>query len=161
MIFSATNPVDNLPKNANLHSSCKNPSASPNGVETKPRLVFRIKLPPSLNQGKKPCKVVKDREDEKPVPTFSSATNGIEKKPPLVLRIKLPPAHNKDKKSCKAKNDEVDQKLVPTGTTKSASKVARKHKSDKKPVPTSSRCVNCAEKKACHVMRAKFPTQAT
>jgi hypothetical protein len=110
MIFSATNPDDHLPKNMDVHSSCKNPSASSSGMndaEEKPRLVFRIKLPPALNKGKKPCKVIKDRADgQKPVPTPSRAMNGVEKNSPLVFKIKLPiTAHNKD------------EKLVPTSAS--------------------------------------------
>jgi hypothetical protein len=99
MIFSATNPADHLPKNMDVHGSCKNLSASStgmNGVEEKPRLVFRIKLPPALNKGKKPCKVIKDRaDDQKPVPMPWSGMNGVEKKLCHVTRVKLPTPNNK------------------------------------------------------------------
>jgi hypothetical protein len=66
-----------------VHSSCKNPSMSSsymNGTGSeKPRLVFKIKLPPAFNKEKKPCNVIKDREDEKPVPASSSGMNGVAK----------------------------------------------------------------------------------
>ncbi|KAE8124550.1 hypothetical protein FH972_019423 [Carpinus fangiana] len=183
MIFSDRKSVDRLPKKGDVHGSCKNPFSSclrqsasgviiGDGADEKPRLVFKIKLPPSQNKGEKPCKVSEDRADEKTVPTPASGTNIVEEKPRLVFKIKLPPSLNKGKKSCKEKNDGKDDRLVPTTSsgngvrngypfkkpisrcpTKSASRVATK-----KPFPTSS----TAAKKACHVTRAiKLPTPNT
>jgi hypothetical protein len=84
MIFSDRKSVDRLPKKGDVHGSCKNPFSScprqsasgvisEDGADEKPRLVFKIKLPPSQNKGEKPCKVSEDRADEKPVPTLQAA----------------------------------------------------------------------------------------
>jgi hypothetical protein len=116
MIFPATNHADHLLKNKGVHGRCKNPSSGMNGAEEKPRLVFRIKLPPAHNKGKMPGKVIKDRADEKPVPTLSSSMNCVEKKPPLVFKIKLPPSHDKEKLSFNAKSGK-DEKLVPMASS--------------------------------------------
>jgi hypothetical protein len=113
MIFSVRKSVDRLPKKGDVHGSCKNPFSScprqsaygvisEDGADEKPRLVFKIKLPPSQNKGEKPCKVSEDRADEKPVPTSSSGTNIVEEKPRLVFKIKHPPSLDKD------------ERLVPT-----------------------------------------------
>jgi hypothetical protein len=172
MIFPATNHADHLLKNEGVHGRCENPSSGMNGAEEKPRLVFRIKLPPAHNKGKMPGKVIKDRADEKPVPTLSSSTNCVEKKPPLVFKIKLPPSHNKEKLSFNAKSGK-DEKLVPTTSgsismgngsmnsclknpfssrpKKLASSVVTKDRSDKKPVPTS-----CAAKKEQRLIKIKM-----
>jgi hypothetical protein len=122
-------------------------------------------LPRADNKGEKPCKFFKDRADEKPAPapTSSSCMNGgVEEKPRLVFRIKLPTAHNKGEKSCNGIGIRHGRfkKPISRCQTKSASRVATKEKSDKKkPVPTSSTGLNCAEKKACHVTsRVKLPT---
>jgi hypothetical protein len=174
MVFPATNHADHLLKNEGVHGRCENPSSGMNGAEEKPRLVFRIKLPPAHNRGKMLGKVIKDRADEKPVPTLSSSMNCVEKKPPLVFKIKLPPSHNKEKLSFKAKSGK-DEKLVPITSgsismgngsmnsclkntfscrpKKLASSVVTKDRSDKKLVPTS-----CAAKKAYGVTRVKLPT---
>jgi hypothetical protein len=169
MIFPATNPAVHLLKNEGVHVRCKNPSIGMNGAEEKPRLVFRIKLPPAVhNKGKMPGKVIKDRADEKPVPTPSSGMNCVEKKPPLVFKIKLPPAHNKDEKlvpttsgSISRGNGSMNSCLknpFSSRPKKLASSVVTKDRSDKKPVPTSSTYMNCAAKKACGVTRVKLPT---
>jgi hypothetical protein len=174
MVFPATNHADHLLKNEGVHGRCENPSSGMNGAEEKPRLVFRIKLPPAHNRGKMLGKVIKDRADEKPVPTLSSSMNCVEKKPPLVFKIKLPPSHNKEKLSFKAKSGK-DEKLVPITSgsismgngsmnsclkntfscrpKKLASSVVTKDRSDKKPVPTS-----CAANKAYGVTRVNLPT---
>jgi hypothetical protein len=184
MIFSDRKSVDRLPKKGDMHGSCKNPFSScprqsassvisEDGLaDEKPRLVFKIKLPPSQNKGEKPCEVSEDRADEKPVPTSASGTNIVEEKPRLVFKIKLPPSLNKGKKSCKEKNDGKDERLAPTTSggncmrngcpfkkpisrcpTKFASRVATK-----KPFPTPS----TVAKKSCHVTRAiKLPTPNT
>jgi hypothetical protein len=156
MIFPATNPADHLLKNEGVHGRCKNPLTGMNGAEEKPRLVFRIKLPPAAhNKGKMPGIVIKDRADEKPVPTLLSGMNCVENKPSLVFKIKLPPAHKKEKLSFNAKSGK-DEKLVPTTSgsisigngsmysclknpfssrpKKLASSVVTKDRSDKKPV---------------------------
>ena len=168
MIFSATNPFDQFPKNMDMQSSCKNDSMSSscmNGAAEKPRM----KLPPAHNKEKKPCKVIKERADGKLVLTSSSSMNGVEKKPSLVLGIKLPQtAHNKEKLSCTAKvpttSSDIDMKNgclnscsknpISRCPTKLASKGSTKHKSDKQQIPTSSNGTNCAEMKACKVMKS-------
>jgi hypothetical protein len=171
MVFSVTKSVDQMPKNGDVHhSSFKNPiPPCPRQIsdraDEKPRLVLKIKLPRADNKGEKPCKVFKDRADEKPAPapTSSSCMNGgVEEKPRLVFRIKLPTAHNKGEKSCNGVGIRHGRFRKPISLchTKSASRVATEEKSDKKkPVPTSSTGLNCAENKACHVTsRVKLPT---
>jgi hypothetical protein len=50
--------------------------------------------------------------------------------------------------------DSCSKNPIPRCPTKSASKAATKHKSDKKQIPTSSSGANCAEEKACKVMKS-------
>jgi hypothetical protein len=73
-----------------------------------------------------------------------------------------PRPHNKGEKSCNGVGIRHGRFKKPISLchTKSASRVATEEKSDKKkPVPTSSTGLNCAEKKACHVTsRVKLPT---
>ncbi|KAE8124253.1 hypothetical protein FH972_019155 [Carpinus fangiana] len=171
MIFSGRKSVDRLPKKGDVHGSCKNPFSScprqsasgvisEDGADEKPRLVFKIKLPPSQNKGEKPCKVSEDRADEKLVPTSSSGTNIVEEKPRLVFKIKHPPSLDKDERLVPTTSSGNGmshgypfKKPISRCPTKSASRVATK-----KPFPTSS----TAEKKACPVTRAiKLPTPNT
>jgi hypothetical protein len=174
MIFSVRKSVDRLPKKGDVHGSCKNPFSScprqsasgvisEDGADEKPRLVFKIKLPPSQNKGEKPCKVSEDRADEKPVPTSSSGTNIVEEKPRLVFKIKHPPSLDKDERlvpTTSSGNGMSHGKPISRCPTKSASRVATKKEqlNTKKPFPTSS----TAEKKACPVTRGiKLPTPNT
>jgi hypothetical protein len=144
MIFSGRKSVDRLPKKGDVHGSCKNPFSScprqsasgvirEDGADEKPRLVFKIKLPPSQNKGEKPCKVSEDRADEKPVPTSSSGTNIVDEKPRLVFKIKHPPSLDKDERLVPTtsggngmRNGYPFKKPISRCPTKSVSRVATK-----------------------------------
>ncbi|KAE8124765.1 hypothetical protein FH972_019621 [Carpinus fangiana] len=73
-----------------VHSSCKNPpmsSSCVNGTAVeKPRLVFKLKLSPAHNKEKKPCKVIKDREDE----NYTKATITISPRDPAIKPRRQP-----------------------------------------------------------------------
>ncbi|GLT54515.1 hypothetical protein SLA2020_277070 [Shorea laevis] len=155
MIFFATKPVE--PKKRADEKPVPLSSSDMNGVEKKPRLVFKIKLPPADDKGNEPCKVFKDKVDEKPavLPTPSSGgMNGAEKKRPLVFKIKLP-KQTDDASVNKGNESKAAGVIKETDVKKSASSVVTKDTS----LPTSSGGIHGAERKAiCHVMRAKLPT---
>ncbi|KAE8056307.1 hypothetical protein FH972_013090 [Carpinus fangiana] len=62
------------------------PSNKSGTAAEKPRLVFKLKLPPTHNKEKKPCKVIKDREDE----NYTKATITISSRDPVIKPCRQP-----------------------------------------------------------------------